>query len=141
MYTLVNPFNVEEHWPRVAPWLTLALGPYETWIDLSFIKEKAKAGFAQIWIGHKPQSSEIDLVLITESMTIDEKSTLVVRWAAGKDMDEWFGDLGLLEAWAKANGFYKIQVWGRRGWERKLRPLGYTHEFSVVGRLLDRGVH
>lgn len=140
MYHLVHPNNVEGVWHLVAPWIAHAIGDSDTWGDLPKIKEMAKDGIARIWVG-KNEKEEIDIVLVTETWFFDGRKTLVLRWLCGKDRENWFQDLDLVEAWAISNGYHTMHVWGRPGWKKVMKPLAYKHEFTVLSKPLIRGLH
>ena len=147
MYRLVAANNVENIWHEIAPWIIQAMRIDEEEVkscamDLEAIKLKAKQGVMQIWLGEKPDKKDIDMVLVTESLLLANEMTLVVRWASGLGViEDMLPDFGLLENWAKTNGYHEIQIWGRKGWEKLFRPLGYKHDFTVISRVIDRGIH
>lgn len=140
MYKLIHPSNVDNVWHLVAPWIAQAIGQEDTWTDLSTIHERAKQGIARIWIGENLKH-EIDVVLVSETWHMDGRQILVLRWLAGKNMEEWLQDISVVEAFAAANGFHAVQIWGRPGWIKAMKPLGYKHEFAVVSKPLIRGLH
>jgi hypothetical protein len=141
MYALIHPLNIGKAWPNVAPWIAQAMGDAETWKDLDYLKNQALHGELQIWVGENPKSGEIDIVLVTEPHMIGAKPVLVVRWMCAESLEDKLPDFGLLEYWAREQGFHRLQIWGRKGWERKLKPLGYRHEFVVLTKDVDRGIH
>lgn len=142
MYALIHPVRIEDAWLKVAPWIALAIGSDpEDWIDLEHIKPRLLCGAMQLWIGHEPGTEKIESVLITEGTLIGKDPTLIVRWATIKGLNAHLQDIGLLERWAMDNGFSKLQVWGRPGFSRILKPLGFSKKFEVTERTLDRGVH
>jgi hypothetical protein len=141
MYTLVSPLFVEAHWPRVEHWIARAIDKPDPAEDLAIIKHKMLQSVAQLWIGQKPMTWEIDLVLVTEGMILEDIPTLVLRWCTAENLEDKVFDLGLVELWAFKQGYRRLQVWGRRGWERKLRALGFTHSFSVMDKFIEQGLH
>lgn len=141
MYVLVAPLNVEGYWPMVAPWIARAIGADDTEEDLAIIKHKACNNVAQIWLGKTPKEGDIDLVFVTEGMILDNIPTLVIRWLTADKVEDCLIDFGLLENWALHSGYKRLQVWGRRGWERKLKPLGFTHSFTVMNKFIEQGLH
>jgi len=141
MYKLIHPMNVEEYWSKAAPWIAQAIGNESSWTDLNIIKSKLLVGNSQLWIGYKPGTEEIDVVAVTEGLNIVGKPTLVIRWLSGIGMKNWIQDIGLIEHWAKEQGFAELQIWGRHGFEAVLKPLGYKHIFTVLGLDLNRGMH
>lgn len=55
--------------------------------------------------------------------------------AGGRDSDDW------LDVWwdsvqelAREQGARQIFVSGRKGWERKLKPYGFEHAYTVIAR-------
>ena len=140
MYTLVNPNNLENHWYLAAPWIAQAIGSSDTWQDLEEIKGRCKQGLANLWIGRKPDG-ELDVVLVTETWILGGMKTLVLRWLCGKDMSEWIEDYPVLETFAAANGFSQVNIWGRKGFEKICKPLGFEHAFTVLSKPIIRGLH
>lgn len=140
MYRLVHPSNVEDIWHKVAPWIAQAIGEAETWGDLGQIKAMAMAGAARIWIGYDAQDN-VDVVLVSEHGMVGGRQTLILRWLCGKNLDQWLQDIEMIEGWAIANGYQSIHIWGRAGWQKVCKPLGYTHEFTIIGKPLIRGLH
>src|SRR5690606_31342744 len=128
-------------WPKVAPWIAQAVG--EEYVEsLEIIKQDAMRGTAQIWVGHSPIDQQIEVVCVTEVHILGKTRTCVVRWLAGIEVELWSQELeALIENWAKHHECLAIQVWGRKGWERVCKPLGYSHSFTVLHKRLDLGVH
>jgi hypothetical protein len=140
MYERIAPGNVSGIWPWVAPWIAQAIGASDTWSDLESIKDKAQQGYAHIWIG-RDQSDRIDVVFVTETWYMDGRKALVIRWLAGKEMDNWLGDLEWIENYAVNDGYHVVHIWGRPGWQKVCKPLGYKHEFTVISKPLIRGMN
>lgn len=141
MYTLVSPMNVEQYWPTLAPWIAKAIGGDDPGEDLAIIKHKACNSVAQIWVGASPELKKIDLVLVTEGMVLEGIPTLVLRWLTAANFEECAPDLALVERWAYHQGYKRLQAWGRHGWERKLKPLGFVHSFTVMDKFIEQGLH
>lgn len=139
MYMQIHLSNVEQMWHLVAPYIAQAIGDSSTWSDLDAIKDKAKAGHAHIWIG-KDQNDVVDVVFVTETWYLDGRKALVVRWLCGVNRDAWLPDTEFLENWAATNGFQNVQIWGRPGWVKVCKSLGYKHEFTVLSKPLIRGL-
>jgi len=138
MYILIAPCNVEAHWPSVCPWIAQAVGPEVETRDLEHIKSLAVRGLAQIWVSHT-QDDKIEMVLVTETVFYGERRTLVLQWLSGENHEGWMQDIGLLEDWAKKQGYHRIEIAAvRRGWERLLKPHGYHYAHTVLRRDVDR---
>lgn len=139
-YTLVSTNSVLDWWPRVAPWILQAIGDESTWGDIEHIKRELESGCAQLWVVRDTHLN-IQLVVITETMLIGGEPSCVLRWAGGHRVKDLTFDVGFIEAWAKARGISHIQIWGRRGWERLFKPLGYKHDFCVLSKSLVERIH
>ena len=141
MYAVIAPSNVESHWDNIVPWLEQAIGIDSPMEDLAIIKNKLQRGVAHLWLGKQPVTDEVDMVLITEGMVLDGIPTLVIRWLTSTGLERILEDFDLLENWAKNQGFIRIQVWGRRGWERRLRTLGFVHNSTILDKFITQGLH
>jgi hypothetical protein len=141
MYKLIAKDNVYDVWPVVAPWVAQAMGAEENWPELTFIRDRAMQGYVQLWVSEEPNTSEIDFVMVTEGMQLAHRRVLVIRWLTAVNIETHLQDLHILEDWAKRNGYEDMQIWGREGWKRKMRSLGYEPEFTVVRKDLTRGIH
>ena len=144
-YRLFNPFEVDVIWHRAAPWIMQALlqtnhrFPQELHEDLMFIKNNLIVGQLMLWASLNSKEDDFDLVFVTEPSIYAGKRILTLKWLSGRVEDKYI-DLGILETWAKANGFYAVHVTGRKGWEKKLKPHGYVHEFTTLSHVLT-GAH
>lgn len=139
-YTLVSTQNIIDWWPRVAPWLLQAIGEADTWGDIECVKRELESGCAQLWV-IEDRMHAIQLVVVTETILIGGEPACVLRWAGGYAVKDLTFDIGFIEAWAKARGISSIHIWGRRGWEKLFKPLGYKHNFSVLTKSLVERIH
>lgn len=136
---LINPVNIPVVWPQAAPWIIQAIGESDSWADIDHVKESLEQGLAHLWM--LTVKDAVRAVMVTEPIVINGKKYLVIRWCGGEDLDSWVDLLPKIEVFAEAKGFYGIQVWGRKGWERKLRSQGYLHEYTVIGKVISRELH
>lgn len=139
-YTLIGTDNVEYWWPRAAPWILQAIGESDSWEGVEQIRRDLLMGTAQLWLVMEPHE-KIKLALITETLLFEGQPTCVLRWAGGEGVKELTFDIGFIESWARSRGITSMKIWGRRGWERLFKPLGYTHEYSVLQKTLVERIH
>jgi hypothetical protein len=136
LLTIIHPSNVLDNWGAVAPWILQAVGDGVDASDVIYIQQQAMSGSAQIWVAEK--AHKIEAVLVTEVAFYGGQKTLVLRWLAGHASEDWIDYLDYLENWAATNGYHRVEAWGRKGFEKVLRPYGYRHEFTVIGKPLAR---
>lgn len=143
LYTKVAPENVEKAWVHAIPWLQKAmLETNDLHRELSWMKKQLEAGALQLWaIQDKRQDQKPICFLVTEIHDIEGFKILVIKWCAGEKMFEWLEDLAVMEKWALEHGIHKVEIMGRKGWEKTLKSLGYSFEFITVSKLLTRGLN
>lgn len=143
IYARISPQHIENAWIDAMPWIEKALGEVNhDHAELRHIQHGLKAGYLQLWsIQDKEKGSKPVCFLITETHCIEDFRTLIVRWLAGEDMATWINDITLLEQIAEREGYHKVEVWGRSGWEKVLQPYGYQREFIILSKIIQRGLN
>jgi hypothetical protein len=144
LYSRVAPQNLEMAWIAAMPWIEKALGEINhAHAELAHIQKGLYAGALTLWaIQDKRKNNLPVFFLITELHTTESGfKTLILRWAAGTDMGEWINDIELLEHICGREGYQKMEVWGRPGWGRVLKPHGFRKEFEIFSKLVQRGLN
>ena len=98
------------------------------------IYENLKSGKWSLWIGMLHE--EITFVGTTSFVTYPSGKMCRVETLAGDNMDDWFYMLKDLEEWAKLNGCIAMDIFGRKGWEKVLKPAGYEFESVLLRKRL-----
>ena len=88
------------------------------------VAEMVAAGHALLWPG--PASC-----IVTEPISYPRKQILNF-WLAGGNLTELMVMAPLILEWGKAKGFAGATLAGRAGWERVLKPYGWTRRDIVV---------
>lgn len=112
----MTPPDWWENYSRLKPKIREALG--DEGYDFDWLDPRLLNGRAQIWLGERS-------ALITE----------VDAWtiAAAGDQQELIGTLRpQAEEWGRRVGLSQVIIEGRKGWQRRLEPLGYL---PINGRL------
>lgn len=84
----------------------------------------------QLWIV-QDQYEEIIAAIVTQIISFPRKKVLFLLFIAGVRYDEWTFVLSDLIEFAKANQCQSIEGYGRPGWERKAKPLGFKKVHTV----------
>lgn len=113
-------------WHHVLPMLEKSLGyadgKYSAEKILGFLLSKQM----QLWIAIRAGSPEIRAFAITEIIHYPEKKVMLIMFASGKKSCEWIHFIEELKGFAQHHDCRSIEIYGRKGWERKLRPFGYV---------------
>lgn len=76
-----------------------------------------------VWDGH-----EIRALVGAEVGTVPTGLKIcTINFATGRDSHEWLHLLDEIEEWARSIGCGKIEMWARKGWQRKLPDYRMTH--------------
>lgn len=129
---LLNPEQISLRWAELQPWVQKALdsGIGESTTHQLFME--CINLHSQCWVIE--ENSVLTSVGITRINQFNEYKQLQIVTTTG---DGWSNEYGedahkTLEAFAKDTGCRNIAVYGRRGWERALKTLGYVHAYSVL---------
>ena len=89
------------------------------------------AGEAQVWVVE--ENEKAIAVCMTKFIHYPNYKSLHVVALTGDGWSEWGPSAHeTLEVFAQETGCKKIEIWGRKGWERALKKLPqYSHAYSV----------
>ena len=131
MIRAVYPQDIESVWPVIEGWVKDAC-EYTDLINSDDVKEAIKSSRMQCLVAGDP----IVGVIVTEISPYPRKNVLRVVAMGGLNLDEWLGETNdILCKWACAIGA-KLESTGRKGWERRLAPLGWKTESITVSRTM-----
>lgn len=122
--TLLTSPQILKLWPLLEPKIEAALshsiGEYTAFdICLMGLSEQA-----QFWLTQDDDGMLVTLI-VTRFITSARNKSMQIMLCAGSipDWEVWTSHHKTLETFAKKHGCNSLQVWGRRGWERRLRHL------------------
>jgi hypothetical protein len=129
--------RVAEVWPHVEPYLRFIEGDepklYTTFDLRSYIEE----GRMHLWTSINAE--RYLFAFVTQFVNYPHARILDVVALGGEALDRWLHLLRVVELWARASGADYVRVIGRRGWERKLVPLGYVSSHVTYKSLKVEG--
>lgn len=132
---MIKPLSQEElalRWHEVKPYIDRAVehGIGET-SSMDMFKG-AMNGVYECWeaIDELGYTMSFGMVRVNQ---FEEHSQLQIVTAAGEGWDEYGPEaLEYAEEYAKHIGCKYVTVWGRPGWTKKMKPLGYSHTYTVM---------
>lgn len=130
--SLITKERVPEVLPYALPWIekTLEEMAYTRW-TLEGIVEQLQKGELQLWASY---SNGKHLFVLTEMIRELTGLTVHIVLGAGRFDKNMLKHLDIIETWAKGQGATGFVIWGRWGWEKLLRPLGFKFETAVFRR-------
>lgn len=117
-------------WDDVKPMLEKALKHADNKYDLRYIKLSLNVRDMQLWVLNKDKKT-VGCV-VTQICTYPLSKRLLIFALAGQGFDNWKHHFKTIKAWARENGCESCEIYGRPGWERKLKPMGFKKISTIL---------
>lgn len=108
--------DLARYWPIAEPMLARLLPYAKGRYTLADLRASVESGKRWLWLSEPDRACAV-LTQITEYPQMD---VLVIFAIAGRLPPGWRARLASLESHARSIGCKQVEVWGRKGWERKL---------------------
>ena len=118
-------------WAEAEEWVGLALSQFDTGYGSEDILTEIQLRNMQLWMvpGYA--------ACVTSIQYRPKHKAAVVAFLGGKEMHLWFSDLmGVIEAWAKESGCKYLEEYGRGGWIKEGKKLGWEKFQTVMRKTL-----
>lgn len=123
----VNPRNradLAQRLPLAEPHLAAALALDGAGHTIYDVIDAIIDGTVQLWVGERS-------AMVTHIRDYPSGRGCVI-WLAGGDLDEILAADQIIADYAREKGCVQVELHGRRGWERSLKPLGYEYQHAMV---------
>lgn len=122
--------EIVELWPLVAPLLQRALDAAAGELTLDDVGLSIATQRRQLWL--TTDSKRISGAAVTELVKYEQLTAVRVVLLGGQDMDDWSPMMeAAIKDFGRREGARRLEAVGRKGLERKLRPLGWEPKFVV----------
>lgn len=129
----IQPDEIMIYWPYIQPLLNKPFVRMELLkdYDVEYVLEEVKAQRMQCWIAHS--NDKIDAVFVTQIINHPKRKILTIPYVGAEPgtIDTWIEAIDVFKAFAKENGCAAIRGWGRKGWEKVLKPDSVRIEFDI----------
>jgi hypothetical protein len=116
-------------WPLVEPLLRRATARTRGRVSTAALLERIESGAMQLWI-----RVPVSAACLTEVIDYPHARWCRVVFLAGEDLAMCRSGIGLIEAWAGAQGCAGVEIEGRAGWQRVLP--GYARDSVILRKEL-----
>jgi hypothetical protein len=133
----MTPTQINAVWGKVVEDL---LKFPETWQEtetVDSIYASLQAGQLQLWC-LTTEMQTLQMVLMTRINQEARGLVWQIVWAVGHNPQLSVLSIAAMEDVARAHGCYRLEVVGRKGWERVLRDSGYRWGYQVIVKDLDQ---
>ena len=128
--SLVPPEYVDKEWPHVADLLLKAILFSGGRWDIESVREDVKAGRQHLFLVYDEDKKETKAAWTSKFVEYPGSKALHAVFIGGSGIGEWIGEVNnFIKSWAKDNDCNFVEFTGRKGWERKLKKIGWTSEY------------
>ena len=134
-FSMVHPDLVNHCWDDASGFLERAAEESSGRYSVSSIRQEIDNGRQQLWILFEGEDKMI-AALTTMVVSYPLKRVLSVAFCGSNDESNWYRNREIIidsfRRWAVDRGCNGVEVVGRAGWERVLRPLGFSKTFTTL---------
>lgn len=118
--------DVREIWPVVVPLLAPAIEATNGRTSMGVVFRQLTDGKCILWVTYS-DDQEVVAAFVTRVAQYPLKKMLVVDACGGERMTEWLPTVvEVFERFAADSKLDGVEMYGRPGWTRALRPYGWT---------------
>jgi len=118
-------------WPMVKPYLEAALEHADGKYDLSVIFEQIQRENYKLWVVYN--ESQVIGCFVTELVQYPCAKILDIPFLSCENFDTDIAPhLDAVKQWARDHNAVSIEFFGRAGWEKKLKPVGFEKTHTVM---------
>ena len=128
--SLVPVEYIDREWDHVANLISKAVQRSGGRWDIGSVYEEVKAGYQQLFIVYDEDKQETKAAWTSKFLDYPGAKSLQTIFIGGSGYDEWFDEVNdFIKRWASENDCKFVEFIGRKGWERKLKKIGWTSEY------------
>lgn len=117
-------------WQEVKPLILAALDYADNKDTIGSIYESILRRDRQLWL--VSLRGGIVGAVVTEVSVYPNDKRLTILYLAGKEFGRWVHLWREMKAWAESEGCNSVEIFGREGWEKVLRPLNFKKIHTVL---------
>lgn len=141
MNTLVQltPLEAQFFWPEAEPFLRPAVHHTDPEAYLQLIHSRIVGAVNQLWRISDEEGISKGYA-VTELYTAGHQVIAQIHMGAGK-LEDFLEQLDSFEYWAREQGAQTIQIIGRKGWEKIMKPFGFNHDYTSLTKRVNLEFH
>jgi|TARA_R100000329_G_scaffold151479_1_gene147848 hypothetical protein len=131
---LVPQEYVRDIYPKIEEYIDRVVPTSNGRFDKIDLLHDIIVGKATLWtVVDEEEDNKIYGIIFTEITSYPRRKFLSITFASGDRLDEWMDEsLKVLENWAVDNECESMEITGRKGWVKKLKPHDWEEEFVII---------
>lgn len=131
--------QVGDVWDRVIGWVDEVCDVSNGRSTPAETLDQCLKGMAQLWIAFDPDTMEPYGYAVSRIVEYPKLRMLLVEQLGGKEFDAWEYPIhDALVKMAQFNDCNGLELWGRKGWVRKMTKHGWEAPFVTAQLLFDQ---
>ena len=131
----VRPDSILSEWGSIEPHLERVLSRIDSGNSLDDVVTKLQRSQLQLW-----NIANWQAIAITQVTILPRHKTITIVYVSGDYVDEWLPYLAeTMHEFAIFEGAKYVEFYGRRGWQKRAKELGYDEAFTVMRQTVDYG--
>lgn len=136
----IYSYRIDEVWPEIEPMLEEAIKYSDGKFTAKCVKDALTTKEMQLWVAVN-KKEKIQAFAVTQIVNYPAKRVMIIMFASGSCLEKWLHFIHILKNYAEYQDCRSIEIYGRKGWEKKLAPYGYQTIHSVYRLELKGGYH
>ncbi len=132
----VETYQVFDEWLVIDRLLNCAREYWEEHYTIGQLRQLLLAGLMQFWHLRRDDEDEPYLGALLQVNEYGKKKVMRVLWLGGETYEGMMDFLWVLELWSAKLGCEDIEIAGRDGFERLLKPYGFYKTHVVLRKRL-----
>lgn len=117
-------------WSEASPIIEQALAHADSKYSLEDVYGFIQSRDMQLWAIYNNKG--LQGITVTQIICYPQEKRLLIVFLAGIDFDKWINLWFPMRDWAKEEGCTACEIFGRPGWERRLKEIGFEKIHTVL---------
>ena len=136
----LDMIDVQHYWPEAETWLRRAVRGADPESYMKNVQATLFAGINTLW--RIEDEGELTAYCVTNLYTVDGLNKIAqLHMMTAENVEDILPLLDYFNVWAKSKGADWMEVIGRKGWERMLKPYGFNHEYTSLMKRVMTEIH
>lgn len=132
--TKICPIDVDtmiDGWPLIKPFIENAVEYADNKFSVSSVFNDIRSGYYKLWVVYN--ESHVTGCFVSELLQYPCSRRMAIPFLSCDDFDvDMLPHFEAFKQYAKDNGATSIEIFGRTGWERRLKPMGFEKTHTVM---------
>lgn len=130
--SVVPPEVVDTFWDKALPLFSKAFKYASVKIDPEDVRQDVAVGNQTLWVVFEDTPDNMIGAFTIRVKSYPAGLALCGEHLGGERLDEWADNLfGVMEEYARDLGIKNLELIGRRGWEKILKPKGWKADLVI----------